>query len=132
MSENAKTNMKVMIDAVPAAPEKVKSRVYHSVPLTPSDIELENMNWGVRYSGPREITSNPPSGMQTPMTMDLEMSRPPSPNLIRQNEVSMLQSFWHPKMNRYRMIAVCAANFISGMSDSAPGALIPTIEKYVS
>lgn len=111
--------------AIPIAPQKVKARSYHSVPLTPSDIELESMQWGERYTGPQEITSLPPSGAQTPRVDDLEMSRPPSPS----RQVEALQSFWYPKMNRFRMVAVCLANFCSGVSDSAPGALIPYIEK---
>lgn len=110
---------------IPVAPQKAKPRSYHSVPLTPSDIELENMNWGDRYNGPHEISSNPPSGVQTPRVTDLEMSRPASPV----NQTEALQSIWYPKMNKYRMISVCLANFCSGLSDSAPGALIPYMEK---
>lgn len=111
--------------AIPIAPQKAKPRNYHSVPLAPSDIELDSLQWGDRFNGP---TSTPASGIQTPRVNDLEMSRPPSPRDGRM-EVEAIQSFWYPRMNRYRMVAVCAANFCSGISDSAPGALIPYIEK---
>jgi hypothetical protein len=42
-----------------------------------------------------------------------------------------MQSFSNPPMNRFRMLSVCLMNFGNGLSDSAPGALIPYIEKYV-
>jgi len=35
-------------------------------------------------------------------------------------------------MNRFRVLSVCLLNFGNGLSDSAPGALIPYIEKFVA
>lgn len=35
-----------------------------------------------------------------------------------------------PPMNKYRIIACCIWTFTAGLSDAAPGALIPTMEEY--
>lgn len=132
-------NSGVVHDA-PSAPAKAVARVYHSVP---DPIELDNIEWGKKLNGPssyfeRVAGTGPPSGAatpsgyQTPRTpLDLEMSRPASPQHGEQDGVDAMQSFSSPPMNRYRMAAVCLINFGNGLSDSAPGALIPYIEKCV-
>ena len=114
--------------SVPVAPSRAFPKDYHAIPLPRSqdDIELENIQWGGRS------TSQPASGTQTPRTPnDLEISRPASRMLGEQDGVDAIQSFSDPPMNRLRMAAVCLINLSNGMSDSAPGALIPYIEKYV-
>jgi hypothetical protein len=64
---------------------------------------------------------------------DLERSRPSSPVHDHDRnggiEVEALQSITDPYMNRYRFLAVCLMNFANGLNDSAPGALIPSMEK---
>jgi hypothetical protein len=117
--------------AVPMVPQRAKSRVYHSVPEGPSDFELENMQFGTKLNGPSETVRGTLSGAQTPIAPnDLEMSRPATP--VQDNEaVEAMQSFSNPSMNRYRMIAACLMNFAGGLTDSAPGALIPYIELWV-
>jgi hypothetical protein len=115
--------------AVPVAPCRAFPKDYHSIPLPRSqdDIELENIQWEGRS------TNHPTSGAQTPRTPnDLEMSRPASPTVNEMDGVDAMQSFSNPPMNRFRMIAVCLLNFSNGMSDAAPGALIPYLEKYAS
>ncbi|KAL2070734.1 hypothetical protein VTL71DRAFT_13760 [Oculimacula yallundae] len=108
----------------PAAPAKAFPKVHHSVP---SPIELENLQWGAKLTGPS--ASQLASGAQTPREpADLEMSRPASP--VNEHEVDALQSFSYPPMNRYRMLSVCLMNFAQGLSDSAPGALIPYAERH--
>jgi len=125
---------------IPVAPQKAVSRVYHSVPQTqgPDALELDNLQWGKKLNGPRP-TETPngtgtttPTGAQTPRTPnDLEMSRPPSPTHNEEDGVDAMQSFSSPPMNRFRMTSVCLMNFVNGLSDSAPGALIPYVEKYI-
>jgi hypothetical protein len=77
-----------------------------------------------------------PSGAQTPRTpSELELSRPATPRGTRGDEddgVEVMQSFSNPPMNRFRMLSVCLLNFGNGLSDSAPGALIPYIERPVT
>lgn len=120
---------------IPIAPQKVFERTYHSVPLPQGSdaIELDNLPWGTMLNGPRG-QSEPvtPSGTQTPRIVnDLEMSSPATPANERDG-VDAMQSFSNPPMNRFRMLSVCLMNFGNGLSDSAPGALIPYIEKSVS
>ena len=43
-----------------------------------------------------------------------------------------IQTIWNPYKNRFRVLASCMAVFGNGMNDSAPGALIASIERYVS
>lgn len=117
----------------PTAPEKAVTKNYHSIALenAPDDVELDNLEWGVNISA--KSGTGTPSGAQTPRTPnDLEMSRPVSPVLENQDGVDMVQSFSNPPMNRFRMLTVCMHNFQGGLSDSAPGALIIYMEKYVS
>ncbi|CZR63352.1 related to tetracycline resistance proteins [Phialocephala subalpina] len=111
---------------IPIAPQKALPRVYHSVP---EPLELDNLQWGAKLNGPSGSGSDTPSGYQTPrVPNDLEMSRPATPN--EQDGVDVLQSFSNPPMNRFRMLSVCLMNFGNGLNDSAPGALIPYIEKH--
>lgn len=108
------------------APQKALPRVYHSVP---QPLELDNLQWGAKLNGPSGSGTNTPPGYQTPrVPTDLEMSRPATPT--EQDGVDALQSFSNPPMNRFRMLSVCLMNFGNGLNDSAPGALIPYIEKY--
>jgi hypothetical protein len=117
------------------APQKAVAKNYHSVPLpqAPDALELDQIEWGTRLNGPKmESTSRPGSGWQTPQTPnDLEMSRPPSPRNQEQDGVDVTQRFSDPPMNRFRMTSVSLLNFANGLTDSAPGALIPYMEKCV-
>jgi hypothetical protein len=56
------------------------------------------------------------------------MSRSATPVLSR-DSIEALQSLWDPYKNRFRFLAICMMNFGNGLNDSAPGALIPYIEK---
>lgn len=117
---------------IPIAPQKAVAKNYHSVPLpqAPDAIELDKIEWGTKLNGPRpEPKSRSNSGWQTPQTPnDIEMSRPATPG---HNGVDVVQSFSNPPMNRFRMTSVSLLNFANGLSDSAPGALIPYMEKSV-
>ena len=114
--------------SIPIVPQKAVPRSYHSVP---DPIELDNLEWGKKLNGPSTPGSVPASGFQTPQTTDLEMSRPPSPTNEELGGIDAMQSFSSPPMNRFRMVSVCLMNFGNGLGDSAPGALIPYMERYV-
>ncbi|KAH8678989.1 major facilitator superfamily domain-containing protein [Tricladium varicosporioides] len=114
--------------SIPIAPQKALPRVYHSMPHTSDGQELDNLQWGKKLNGPYESGASTPTGYQTPRVLnDLEMSRAPSPI---QEGVEAMQSFANPPMNRFRMLSVCLLNFGNGLNDSAPGALIPYLERY--
>ncbi|KAF7559648.1 hypothetical protein G7046_g4506 [Stylonectria norvegica] len=98
------------------APERVVSRTYPGAPQRES-FEL--------HSIPRRDA--PMSGTATPRTeSDLEMSQPASPT----DTIEVMPSMREPFMNRFRLLAMCIANFGNALSDGAAGALIPYMEKY--
>ena len=90
------------------------------IPDPPSQYELDDIT-----NGPSILPTT--SGTQTPKTPDdLEMSRPPSPIA---DEVDALQTLNNPPMNKWRLLSCCCMCFANGLNDSAPGALIPYMEK---
>jgi hypothetical protein len=107
-------------------PPKALSRTY----AVQDPVELVDFNRNCnRPSVPGHITS---SETQTPPTpLELEISRPATPTQF-DDGVEAMQSFSSPPMNRFRMLSVCLLNFGNGLSDSAPGALIPYIEKFIA
>jgi len=114
-------------------PEKAVAKTYHSVPLpqSPDIRELDSLEWGAKLNGPSKSDSGAatPTGAQTPRTTnDIEIRTLASPN-NEHDGVDVMQSFSSPPMNRFRMVAVSFLNFNNGLSDSAPGALIPYMEK---
>lgn len=100
-------------------PAKAISRTYPGAPHRPESSEL-----------PRDPRSDETQiGVMAPRTEgDLEMSRPASPVLSRE-VAEALPTLWDPYMNRFRLFAVCLANFNNALNDSAAGALIPYMEK---
>ncbi|TQN71092.1 Bypass of stop codon protein 6 [Colletotrichum shisoi] len=121
---------------LPAAPAKAVSRTYPGAPhRDESSIELSRISNTAdhRHHGSNKVGGNTanktgatPSRPPSPTSgADVEMSRPPSPAAFE-----VLQSISDPYMNRYRLAAACLMNFGNGLNDSAPGALIPYIEKH--
>jgi phosphate/sulfate permease len=50
---------------------------------------------------------------------------------IRETELDQVQTVWNPYWNRFRVLAACLTSFANGMNDSAPGALIASVERYI-
>jgi hypothetical protein len=50
---------------------------------------------------------------------------------IRETGIDQVQTVWDPYWNRFRVLAACLTSFANGMNDSAPGALIASIERYI-
>jgi hypothetical protein len=116
-----------------SAPQKAFPKHYHSVPI-PND--SQSFPSDERPNGiPNHATTISESSVATPADtqisyqVDLEMSRPATPVEEGPGTAEAMQSFSIPPMNRYRMTAVCLLNLTNGLNDSAPGALIPSIEK---
>jgi hypothetical protein len=108
---------------VPIAPQRAVPRTYHTVP---DPIELQSFQFNGKQNAPPASGRATPSGTQTPRTpSEVEMSRPATPRQNEDDGVEAMQSFSSPPMNRFRMLSVCLLNFGNGLSDSAPGALIP-------
>ncbi|KDN67213.1 putative major facilitator superfamily transporter [Colletotrichum sublineola] len=121
---------------LPAAPAKAVQRTYPGAPQRDGlSIELSRINTNPNSGGAAadktgaSIVGSPRAqspSLSRPSTSgtDVEMSRPSSPAAFE-----VLQSISDPHMNRYRLAAACLMNFGNGLNDSAPGALIPYIEK---
>ncbi|KAL8745503.1 MAG: hypothetical protein Q9190_002355 [Brigantiaea leucoxantha] len=110
-------------------PPAVVTRGSNVATSSPSLHELDELQWGVRYAGPS--TPKAPSRAPTPPTPnELEMSRSPSP--LNEEGAEALQTLSNPPMNKYRLFSACLMCFGNGLNDSAPGALIPYMEKNYS
>ncbi|KAI1379364.1 MFS general substrate transporter [Hypoxylon crocopeplum] len=114
--------------ALPAAPQRVVSRTYPAVPQQDL-IELE----ALRYSS----NDASPSAPVTPreerdIERDLEMSVPGTPAEPTEpiDAVDALPSLNDPPMNKFRLATCCFQNFLGGLTDAAPGALIPYMETH--
>jgi hypothetical protein len=59
---------------------------------------------------------------------ELERSRPST--LHDAEGATIVPSFSHPPMNRWRLLSACGEYFANGLNDSSPGTLIPYIEKW--
>lgn len=106
--------------------------IYHKdgVPAS-SPLELDEIAWGAKYS---EHPTPTQSGTQTPypetpraINSEFTISRPPTPR--REEAAGLAQSWNNPPQNKWRVLCCCLIYFGNGMSDSAPGALIPYMEK---
>ncbi|KAI9158215.1 Bypass of stop codon protein 6 [Paramyrothecium foliicola] len=103
-----------------AAPQRAVPRTYPGAPQEGDSIELQR---SIRSGGPAPAVS----GKQN--DEDLEMSRPSTPT-SSPDVIEVMPSAWEPYMNRFRLAAVCLANFGGALNDSAAGALIPYMEKH--
>lgn len=103
----------------PAAPQRVVSRTYPAVPQHDS-IELESLRYSRNDTGP-SVPSTPRE------ENDLEMSTPGTP-AEPADAVETLPSLTDPPMNKFRLASCCFQNFLGGLTDAAPGALIPYME----
>ncbi|KAH9891437.1 major facilitator superfamily domain-containing protein [Xylariomycetidae sp. FL2044] len=115
--------------SLPQQPQRVVSRTYPAVPQAHELVELDTLNRGGGGGG-RQDKSAGPSIPTTPREeRDLEMSFPGTPD-EPVDGFGALPSLTDPPMNRFRLATVCLQNFIGGLTDSAPGALIPYMESY--
>ena len=106
-----------------------RERSHELITRLQSPLSLTMWSQASRVDRPVKSGATTPSGAQTPrIPSDLEASRPSSP-LNETDAVGITQSFSNPSMNRFRVLSICLLNFGNGLNDSAPGALIPYIEK---
>jgi hypothetical protein len=110
----------------------------HELPSAPSAIELDDMPIGGQavYHGPltrpksavtrastyHEVDRTVPAAdeddsLKTPG--DLELSRPPSPQLSGMNATDVAQTWNNPSMNKWRLLAACLFCLANGCNDSA-------------
>lgn len=127
---------------LPAAPARAVPRTYPAVPHSGDDaaaaegIEMKRQQskpppppGPARPSeGSYPATTTPGAVGGDSSTLDLERSAPGTPG-VGVDAVEVAPSLWDPPMNRYRLAACCLMNFLGGLNDAAPGALIPYMEK---
>ncbi|CAJ2514169.1 Uu.00g022880.m01.CDS01 [Anthostomella pinea] len=109
---------------LPQAPGRVVSRTYPAVPQQDDTIELEPMS-------PRQNDSSKSFPATPREERDLGMSVPGTPaEPADDGAVEALPSLSDPPMNKFRLMTCCTQNFLGGVTDSAPGALIPYMETH--
>lgn len=101
------------------APQKAVPRTYPAVPQDETPLKV----------GSPFDTPTPSSPTTSHEERDLEMSRPGTPIETSFPPVEALPSLSSHPMNKFRFGAVCAQTLLAGLTDSAPGALIPYMEK---
>ncbi|RYP70382.1 hypothetical protein DL771_005503 [Monosporascus sp. 5C6A] len=111
---------------LPTAPERVVSRTYPAVPQRDDeDIELQALQHPRNNAMPLD-TSTPIARHEEG---DPEMSAPSTP-AEPADAFEALPSFLDPPMNKFRVASCCMINLMGGLTDSAPGALIPYMETH--
>ncbi|KAK3112853.1 hypothetical protein LTR53_010431 [Teratosphaeriaceae sp. CCFEE 6253] len=127
-------------DLKPLTPPKM-AKTYARGPSAQELDEMKLPDYG--FTKPQHTSTDTPTkqpcaptpavtGHQTPPTTppDLEASLPPTPAQHHDHSTGLVPSFSFPAMNRWRVLAACLIYFGNGMSDSAVGALIPSIETH--
>lgn len=105
-------------------PSTSQQKSDQNVSGSPTEIELDTLQWGERINGPPTAAT---PGSDLNQTRDIESSNPQGP---REGEVvEVAQSVNNPPMNKWRLLSACFMNLGNGLNDSAPGALIPYLEK---
>ena len=106
------------------------------IPSLPQEPKKSKPHISVREISPQvDLEMSPlPSGVQTPVAGYSTSSQLISTGMnIRDQDPtydsSQIQTVWHPYGNRFRVLAACLTCFGNGLNDSAPGALIASIEK---
>ncbi|GLI72623.1 hypothetical protein PoHVEF18_000803 [Penicillium ochrochloron] len=115
------------ISSPPAAVRKDKQRVSQS----PSNYELHGIQPLEQVSTvvPKPVkpsTGDPSTPTPTPSVLENRLPSPPA-NDVTEWASDRTGTSWKTK---WRLLSCCLINFGNGMNDSAPGALIPYIEKH--
>ncbi|KAL9113778.1 MAG: hypothetical protein Q9227_002223 [Pyrenula ochraceoflavens] len=123
MIEPASSSASTRIMSPPSAVHKGNPA---PLPLRPTELELDQLQWGQPLHGPPENRERVPETPKTPSELEGSVSRTPQHRQV----VDMVQSFSKPYMNRWRVPAGCLLSFANGLNDGAAGALIPYIESH--
>ena len=112
-------------------PTAVVSRPKPEAGLGPTEVELDELQWGQKLTGPgrcQPVQARLTSEGVTPATpRELEHSNAATPR--PDHAVDSFMSASNPPMNRWRLGAICLMFFSQGINDSAPGALVPYMEE---
>lgn len=102
------------------------------VGLGPTEVELDQLQWGQKLNGPGGRQSVQTSVTREPIipATPRELEHSNAATFIADHAVDSLMSASNPPMNKWRLAAICLMVFSQGINDSAPGALIPYMEEY--
>ena len=138
MSTQTITSLVEETDApqLPPSPPALHTKEHHagpaSKPESTVDIELQSIHSPAQQPSPKPSSIKITPVLETPSPAtpktpsQLEHSRPSSPHQDRTTD--MVQSFWNPYVNRFRVVACCLMLIGNGLNDAAPGALLNYIE----
>jgi fucose permease len=114
-----------------APPAAVAQKPTSDTGLGPTEVELDKLQWGQKLNGPsghsqaQTASTSERESQATPG--ELEQSNPATPRTV--HAVDPIMSASNPPMNRWRLGANFLMVFTQGINDSAPGALIPYMER---
>ncbi|KAF2083595.1 MFS general substrate transporter [Saccharata proteae CBS 121410] len=98
---------------------------------TPSAIELDRLAFADHAEAPSANTTAPQTpctGTQTPITPSVIEAAPDDDS----QAAGLVQTMWNPPINKWRILCACLVQVANGLNDSAPGPLIPYMEKDYS
>ena len=88
----------------------------------PVDLEMYHMR--TVEPSPNSPMSNGPAKRSSRSSNETDPASPPPSHAADQ-----VQTLWNPYKNRFRVLASCTTAFANGLNDSAPGALIASVER---
>lgn len=97
--------------------------------FAPPDLELNQSSTDGRDNGLSEPAN--PDSAPAPISRNELGKTLPSAHQI-EDATDAVQTLSSPPINRYRLLSACCMCFANGLNDSAPGALIPYLEKHYS
>jgi hypothetical protein len=108
---------------LPSEPKKAVQHVTGQGHEASVDTEMRPLPFTNFSSGSGDDTGTADESRRVSRDENRETQRPGAVS-------DQVQTIWHPYMNRFRVMAACLTSLANGMNDSAPGALIASLERY--
>jgi hypothetical protein len=117
-------------DQIPTPPRSYSKKSIRDVPPHEDDPRRHLEMYSI--SSPQTSKSLVNSGQTQQVQNNSNVTEPRyhSSNSPPSHASDQIQTLWNPYKNRFRVLASCMAALGNGLNDSAPGALIASIEKY--
>ena len=118
-------------DQIPAPPPSYTKRSIRDGSPRDADppVDLEMYHMRTPEPSPNSPMSNGPAKRSSRSSNETDPSSPPqSPPPSHASD--QIQTLWNPYKNRFRVLASCMTAFANGLNDSAPGALLTSVERY--
>ena len=114
-------------DQIPAPPPSYPKRSIRDGSPREADPPVDLEMYHMRTVEPSQNSpmSDGPAKRSSRSSNETDPSSPPPSHASDQ-----IQTLWNPYKNRFRVLASCMTAFANGLNDSAPGALITSVERY--